>query len=178
MTKTATVLVSLCAMLVGAIGACGGGSADTGSSSASGTGTGGNGTGGAPPSGCIEDPFACPAGQTCWTTDVDGTFFECTDSGAGAIGEMCDNFVGDPSCGDGMLCLQLEGEDSGQCTPYCDGSHKCPNNGQCIGVMTPGGLSFKACKPPMMMGTGGMGGTGGTGGGTGGAGATGGADGG
>lgn len=135
------------------------------------SGTGGNGGGGgnAPAGSCLEDPFGCPMGQTCWI-GADQTTFECLNSGTGQLGDTCQNFVGQPTCTDGLTCLQLQGAASGSCTQYCDPedpAHACPEGVQCLTVQL-GDDTFHACEPPEPVG--GSGGGGGEVGGAGGAG--------
>lgn len=120
--------------------ACGGGEGGSGG----GTGANGGGTSDGGTS-CNDDPLVCPSGQTCWFTDTEGAMLDCYKSGAGKAGDPCDNFVKMPSCGDGMICLQLQGMSQGACAPYCDASHPCPNNTSCLTVMTPGMVTIHAC---------------------------------
>ena len=143
---------ALTTMLLGALAACGG---DGGSSGTTG------GTGGSAPVGCGAKPFDCPAGQTCWVADTQGSKLECLNAGTGKIGEECKNFAGQPSCQDGLICFQLESSTPGVCTPFCDPAdpaRACPDNGPCFTVsFAPGNASTHACKPPEP-GTGGGGG--------------------
>src|SRR6188508_3410260 len=69
--------------------------------------------------GCSTNPFTCPAGQTCAVKDANGTF-ACLPSGGGVKGTSCVNTPAMTMCGDGLVCLQLAGTTSGQCTPYCE----------------------------------------------------------
>ncbi len=124
----------------------------------SGTGAGGAGQGGGV-SDCIADPFSCPSGQTCWI-DTDQTHFHCLNSGAGVAGDTCKNFVGQPSCEDGLTCLQLQGAESGVCTPFCDPTdtaHGCSDGESCI-LVTLGDAEYHACQPQTGQGGGGTGG--------------------
>lgn len=74
----------------------------------------------APKPPCNEDPWQCPAGQTCWPKDTTPTF-ACLNSAAGkAKGDSCSNIVGTPTCGDGMACFMAAGETTGKCVTYCD----------------------------------------------------------
>ncbi len=145
------------ALLVTALAACGGGGGSSGGS---------GGAGGTAPAGCGDKPFDCPAGQTCWVADTQGSKLECLNSGPGKLGDPCTNFAGQPSCGDGMLCFQTSGDAPGVCTPFCDPkdpAHACPNNGSCFIISyAPGNASTHACKPPdTSTGGGGSGGSGG-----------------
>lgn len=138
-------------LVVGALAACG----DSGSS-------GGGGSGGSAPADCAADPFACEAGTTCWIA-ADQTSFACLLSGPNAEGEACKNFYGEPTCQDGLVCLQLAGASEGVCARYCDlmdPNRGCPADSQCSGVQLADTV-FHACAP--QGGTGGAG-TGGAGG--------------
>ncbi len=156
-----TVSTALCLWALTMV-ACGD---DSASGGAGGGAAGGAGAGGgASPSGCTADPFACPAGQTCWIDENQMTF-SCLNSGPGDPGDSCVNIAGQPTCGDGHACLQLAGASNGVCTPYCDPedpAHACPDNAECLSVELAGAL-FRVCEPAGM-GGGGMGGGGGAGG--------------
>src|SRR5215207_3866951 len=65
---------------------------------------------------CNEDPWQCPAGQTCWGTDVNGSAFACLNSGSGKAGDPCQNIVSSPTCGDGLACFALQGGGDPVCT--------------------------------------------------------------
>jgi hypothetical protein len=96
---------------------------------------------------CNEDPWECPAGQTCWSTDPTG--FACLNSGPGAAGSACNNTVGAPTCGDGLVCLQFTPPALGACLPYCDPTdpaHACPSGETCqIIAMGQGPMLIHAC---------------------------------
>jgi hypothetical protein len=68
---------------------------------------------------CNQNPWLCPAGQTCWAADGVPNFV-CLASGASKLGEACEPRAGTATCGDGLLCLQLVGNASGQCRAFCD----------------------------------------------------------
>src|SRR5262245_2834427 len=75
-----------------------------------------------------ENPWSCPGGQTC-SPDVTAEKFDCFAAGMGKAGDTCLNTIGQPSCGEDLGCLQLQGQANGQCTPYCDlqdPAHACP----------------------------------------------------
>jgi hypothetical protein len=157
-TRTFLLLASLVLAPLAAVGACGsdedGDEADSSSSS--------NG-----PKPCNEDPFQCPAGQTCWPNqDLSG--FLCQNSGPGAIGDECQLIGGQVTCGDGLLCMMPLGSTMGVCTPYCDSTdpaHACPDMAACqTAQIKPGDFIVHFCPP--QSGTGGSGGqgVGGTGG--------------
>lgn len=79
------------------------------------------------PAPCNEDPFQCPSGQTCWTTDA--KTFACIPSGSGQYGESCQPVAGPGSapCADGLLCLATTNA-GGKCVHYCEPSgtaHAC-----------------------------------------------------
>lgn len=154
-----TTALALGALALCAVAAC----------SSSGSGGTSSGTGGAAATGCGDKPFDCPAGQTCWVADAQGSKLECLNSGPGKLGEECKNFAGQPSCADGLICFQLKSSSPGVCTPFCDLSdpaHACPNGGSCFTVsFAPGNAATHACAPPDTgTGGGGAGGGGGSGG--------------
>ena len=94
-----------------------------------GSDTGGAG-GSEGPAGCNTNPWSCTAGQTCSIANQ-GKTFACLDSGAGKIGESCKNTIDQPQCGDGMTCLQIQGQMTGVCSPFCDptnSAHACPDS--------------------------------------------------
>lgn len=139
------------------------------------SGSGGSTGSGTQPS-CNDDPFACPAGQTCW---VNGTaaepYFECLGSGPGEIGEACMNYIGAPQCTDGLTCFSVPGYPN-VCTPFCDPgdpAHACPDGASCLPIVLAGTEEkYFACEPDG--GGGGGGGAGGSSGTTGGGGGAGG----
>jgi hypothetical protein len=99
---------------------------------------------------CNENPWSCPAGQTCWPKDL--TAFQCLNSGTAKKGEACTNTLGAPSCADGMACLQLSGSSTGFCTPFCDptnAAHACATGESCYTITLTGASSgpFHACVP-------------------------------
>ena len=82
---------------------------------------------------CNEDPWSCPAGQTCWSNDT-GAGFACLNSGSGLDGEACENYLGTPTCTDAHGCVQLNEGQPGLCAPFCDPSdpaHACPEGRLC-----------------------------------------------
>lgn len=102
-----------------------------------------------PPVPCNQDPWQCPAGQTCWPKDTAGTF-ACLNSAAGvAKGDECANMVGSPTCGDGLACFQNVGEAKGRCVPFCDPTNPargCAAGEACSTITLSGTTSsFKAC---------------------------------
>lgn len=101
---------------------------------------------------CNQDPWSCPAGQTCWLNDLAAGTFKCLNSAAGvAKGAACQNIVGSPTCGDGLACLQLVGGSTGACTTFCDrtkADRGCAAGEDCVQVMVQGASSsFFACAP-------------------------------
>lgn len=128
------------------------------------TSGGGTSTGTGQQATCNEDPFSCPAGQTCW---VDGTasepFFQCLNSGMGQVGEDCMNYIGQPTCADGLTCFSVPGYPN-VCTPFCDPSdpaHACPNGANCLQIVLAGtDDKYFACQPEDGGGGGGGGGSG------------------
>lgn len=121
------------------------------------TGTGGGG--GSATQGCIEEPWGCPDGQTCWV-NADQSDFACLNSGPGKLGDDCQNVAGTPTCEDDLACLQLQGQAMGKCTEYCDPqdpARACPDNRQCELIQIIG-KQFHACDPPSGAGAGGSGG--------------------
>jgi len=106
----------------------------------------------APPPGCNVDPWQCPAGQTCWPTDLAG-HFACLNSANGKKkGDACGNTVGAPTCGDALACLQLAGSSGGTCLPYCDPAkpaHGCAAGETCQQIVLSGTTaSFYVCVGP------------------------------
>jgi hypothetical protein len=96
---------------------------------------------------CNENPWECPAGQTCWPT-ASGSF-ECLNSGPGKAGSPCLDSAGVATCGDGLACLATDAT-NGSCTPYCDNTnpnHACPAGLVCdtIQLAVSGGAQFQAC---------------------------------
>jgi hypothetical protein len=106
---------------------------------------------------CNDDPFECSSGKTCWAPH-DPSQFDCVTSGAGKLGDSCLSVVGPPDCGDGLMCLQLTTQSSGTCTPFCDGSHPCPNGELCAQVNFGGTVTTHACASPQGRPDGGGGG--------------------
>ncbi len=160
MKRRAWFSAAVFAVLVIPLGAC----------SSSGSGGGGGGS-----SGCNEDPWSCPAGQTCTFGDAEGSSFVCLDSGPGQDGEACQNVAGSATCGDGLLCLQQAGATMGVCTAFCDPTttaHACADAAACVLVATPSGNDLHVCQPASSAsgssssgtGTGGATGAGGSGG--------------
>jgi hypothetical protein len=99
----------------------------------------------APP--CNENPWGCPAGQTCWPKDT--TAFVCLNSGPGKAGAACQNVPASPTCGDGLACLQTTAA-GGTCTPYCsttDTAHTCTGGATCQTALLAGssGPEFHVC---------------------------------
>ncbi len=102
----------------------------------------------APPP-CNENPFECPAGQTCEATSLSNTF-ACLNSGPGQAGASCTSIVDMPSCGDGLVCFQSSAGTAGTCVEYCeptDPSHACSGGATCTPVAFNGSttVSFYVC---------------------------------
>jgi hypothetical protein len=99
---------------------------------------------------CNQNPWECPAGQTCWPNDQQGDF-ACLDSGKGQAGAACMDIVGTPDCADGLFCApQISGSASGICSPYCDetsAGHGCASGEQCE-VITVVATPVHACTSP------------------------------
>lgn len=98
---------------------------------------------------CNEDPWQCPAGQTCWPKDTTGGF-ACLNSAAGkAKGDSCTNIIASPSCGDGLACFQGVGDSTGRCVAYCDSvkaGRGCAAGETCQTAMLAGSsATFKIC---------------------------------
>lgn len=162
MTRAHLFLLAISVAGVLAIPACS--DSDTSGSSSSGTQV----------DTCNDDPFACPAGQTCWVSGTQSApVFECLNSGQGQVGEDCKNYIGQPTCADGLTCFSVVGYPN-VCTPFCDSSdpaHACPNSAQCVQIVLPGtAATYFACEPDAGgeggggAGSGGGGGAGGSGG--------------
>ena len=105
-----------------------------------------------PPPDCSADPFACPAGQTCWLTDTAGNY-ACQTSGSGAAGAACANSPSMPSCADGLDCFQTS-PTVGFCVAYCDPAnpaHGCPSGATCATSQVVGtSRSIHLCVPPQV----------------------------
>ena len=98
---------------------------------------------------CNEDPWQCPAGQTCWPKDTTGDF-TCLNSATGkAKGDECTNIVGAPTCGDGLACFQGVGDATGKCVAYCapaKAGRGCAAGETCSTAMLNGSTSkFQIC---------------------------------
>jgi hypothetical protein len=92
---------------------------------------------------CNQNPWQCPAGQTCWAADAVPTY-ACLASGTNKLGEACQPIVGAATCGDGLLCLQIVGGSSGQCRAFCDpmgSGHGCPAGEACRAAALNGNLN-------------------------------------
>ena len=102
-----------------------------------------------PPVPCNEDPWQCPAGQTCWPKDATGAF-ACLNSAVGkAKGDECSNVVGAPTCGDGLACFQAVGDATGRCVSYCDNAKAgrgCAAGESCVTATLSGtSAAFRVC---------------------------------
>ena len=113
-----------------------------------GSGEGGGGNGGSTTTTttivpCAEHPLDCPAEETCWFTSGG---FGCLPSGEGKQGETCAPIVGQPTCADGLLCVDA-GDEEGVCTPLCDPSITDTCGEQlCILVQTKDGAETHVCN--------------------------------
>lgn len=109
---------------------------------------------------CNQDPWQCPAGQTCWPKDPAGNF-ACLNSGGGVKGAECANTVGAPTCADGLACFQAVGQPTGRCVAYCDNAKAgrgCAAGETCATAQLSGtSNTFMICAspttPPMDSGT-------------------------
>lgn len=109
-------------------------------------GSGGGGVGGAPPDGaCYQNPLGCEEGTTCSFDDEDGKSMSCLPAGEKKAGDGCKNVAGAPECGEGLVCIQLAGADSGTCKRYCDGPSDCSGGDECAKITTSAGRRFYAC---------------------------------
>ncbi len=118
------------------LGGAGCGSSDSGGSTAA-------------PTPCNVDPWTCPAGQTCWATDMSGAFGCLNSDSTKSKGDSCVNSVGQPTCPDDMICLQLQGQAKGVCAPYCsmtDPGKACDTGETCVTLLF-GGSQAHACRP-------------------------------
>jgi hypothetical protein len=126
--------------------------------------------------GCNDNPWSCPAGQTCWLDA--NVSAKCLNSGPGQEGDSCVSVAGSPACGDGLFCFQASSTTDGTCVPFCDNTdleHGCTAPAQCGTAQIQGNngtVGFQICVDPNAgAGGAGGGGAGGTGdGGTGGVG--------
>lgn len=107
---------------------------------------------------CNQNPWECPAGQTCWPSSP--TSFACLNSGPGQIGSTCQDSEGIATCGDGLACLTTSAA-SGTCTPYCsntDPSHACPGGAACATATLIGSTTtFQVCVTSVLGSDGGQG---------------------
>lgn len=81
---------------------------------------------------CNEDPWSCPAGQTCWILS-DGTA-SCINASSQKAGGDCNPVIGTTDCDVGLACIQPQGTNNGRCTEFCsttDVNHKCPMGFTC-----------------------------------------------
>ncbi len=86
---------------------------------------------------CNEDPWNCDDGQTCWF-DESGLAMTCLNAGPAVEGLPCSPAVGSPACGEGLLCVALNGEDMGVCRRFCDVTptcKACPNDYPCRNII-------------------------------------------
>jgi hypothetical protein len=120
----------------------------TACSSSSGSGGSDGGPGSTP---CNQDPWECPASQTCWPQNA--TTFACLNAGPGKLGDSCVDTAGSPTCGAGLACLQgVGGTTAGTCLAYCsttDPSHACAGSAICQTAIIggTGGAEFSVCVP-------------------------------
>lgn len=102
----------------------------------------------APPP-CNTNPWSCPDGQTCWIMNQAGSF-SCLNSDATKVkGAECLNIMGQATCGDDMICFQLQGQAKGVCAPYCDNtipSRGCDTGETCTTLIL-GSSTASACRP-------------------------------
>lgn len=116
--------------------------------------SGAGGAGGGVTGGCEVDPAECAAGTTCWVNDA-LTAFSCEPSGPAGLDEVCVNQSGEPTCSDGLWCLQVQGAPEARCGRACD--PKAPPAGcTCArATIADTDLSFYACAPEAGAGGGG-----------------------
>ncbi|MGH7269742.1 MAG: hypothetical protein ACREJ3_04865 [Polyangiaceae bacterium] len=98
------------------------------------------------PTPCNENPWECPAGQTCWPKDQSS--FECLNSGPGQADSACESTLGAATCGDGLECLQTSQTSPGVCALYCDNtstSHACPTGQTCQTLLLAGHVEIHVC---------------------------------
>jgi hypothetical protein len=108
-------------------------------------GGGGSGGGASGPIACGDHPLDCPAGQTCWFGSAG---FACAASGAGKEGDTCAPTVGDATCGDGLLCIAVAGEE-GACARLCDPTIDATcGEDLCTLVETKEGFQTHVCTAP------------------------------
>jgi hypothetical protein len=111
---------------------------------------------------CNENPWECPATQTCWPESLSA--FACLNAGPGTLGAPCANTAGTPTCGPGLACFQgLSGTTTGTCVAYCsttDPSHACPGEDLCETAVLggAGGAEFDICVSSTTGGDAGAGG--------------------
>jgi hypothetical protein len=107
---------------------------------------------------CIDDPFGCATGTTCWI-DSRASSYRCAPEGSAKVGEACHNVAGSPTCAAGLTCYSVEGYDP-VCTPLCDDAHACAGDAPCQLVEIEGTTErIRACRPDAStLGGGGAGG--------------------
>ncbi len=94
--------------------------------------------------------YDCPAGQTCWPVDDEGTRFACLTSGSAGPGELCANQGGTPSCGDGLLCVLVAMDGGSACLSHCDPNASatgCPAGDPCVTGATKAHVTYGVCLP-------------------------------
>ena len=110
------------------------------------TSGGAGGSGGTIEGGCEVDPSECAAGTTCWVNDA-LTAFACEPSGPAGLGETCVNQSGEPTCGDGLWCLQVQGSAEARCGQACNPNAP-PAGCTCArATIADTTLDFYACAP-------------------------------
>jgi len=98
---------------------------------------------------CNQNPFSCPAGQTCWVRSGPGDY-QCLSSGSGQSGDLCQPTEGTATCKDGLACIEPV-DSPGQpatCTPFCDSAHPCPSGQSCTQATFDGTNYSGVCYSP------------------------------
>jgi len=105
-----------------------------------------------PPPPCNEDPWSCPAKQTCWPADTAGTKFACLNQGGGAVGAACDLTPGGATCQAGLFCFSTSDMTAPKvCSPFCDPKdpkRACPGNATCAPIQFTETQAIHVCVPP------------------------------
>ncbi len=101
---------------------------------------------------CNVDPWQCAAGQTCWPSDLQGSY-ACLPAAAGnAKGADCDNIAAQPHCDEDLSCFPGPVPGKGLCMPFCDATpdHACGPGEFCTTVLlaaTQKQLPIHVCQP-------------------------------
>jgi hypothetical protein len=101
---------------------------------------------------CLAMPQSCAAGTTCWPVSMGGSYQCLPSKSYVGLGADCALLVGLTTCGDGLICAPMTGQNKVQqtrCTQYCDPMHQCPAQATCTPVaLFPIGPQVSVCILP------------------------------